>query len=105
MARIIKTLRKVPRPIDRDQALEIYENMEVKREFHNDMSYMMSESPASSFYASLDPRRRVEMADGGMVQEDRNAVANLSPRFIHREFPRNNFSSGPYSNDDSTQEE
>lgn len=38
------------------------------------------------FYNNVDPRRKQELADSRMIQEDHNALANLSPRFIHREF-------------------
>lgn len=41
----------------------------------------------STFYSGIDPRRRWEKAHGGMVKEDHNAVANLSPQFIHKEYP------------------
>jgi len=43
---------------------------------------------SSAFYAGIDPRRRKEVADAGMVQEDHSKMANLSDRFIHREYPR-----------------
>jgi len=35
-----------------------------------------------------DPRRAQERADSRMVQEDHNAMANLSPIAIHREWPK-----------------
>lgn len=41
-----------------------------------------------TFYSTLDPRRRLEKAQGRMVQEDQTAMANLSPQFIHREYPK-----------------
>lgn len=40
-----------------------------------------------TFYSELDPRRRLEKAQGRMVKEDPQAMANLSPKFIHREYP------------------
>jgi hypothetical protein len=45
---------------------------------------------------TCDPRRRQELADGGMVREDQNAMANLSPRAIHHEYPRLPYYSSPY---------
>ena len=53
----------------------------------------------SSFFAGLDPRRRQEAADAGMVQEDDRAVANLSPNFINREYPREGFYCTQYLDD------
>lgn len=53
----------------------------------------------SDLYAGIDPRRRREVADSGMVQEDHNAVANLSPVPIHREYTRFGYYSTPYIDD------
>jgi hypothetical protein len=49
------------------------------------------------FYQGIDPRRREEVANGGMIQEDHKAMANLSPNFIHKEFPRFSFWSTPFN--------
>lgn len=37
-------------------------------------------------YKGTDPRRRQELMDARMIQEDHNAIANLSPNFINRTF-------------------
>jgi len=39
-----------------------------------------------SYRNNHDPRRRFEWEVARMIQEDQNAMANLSPRFIHRTF-------------------
>jgi hypothetical protein len=44
-----------------------------------------------NFYGNVDPRRKQELTDSRMVQEDHNAMANLSSRFIHREFNPDKF--------------
>jgi hypothetical protein len=44
-----------------------------------------------SFYDNVDPRRKQELKDSRMISEDHNAMANLSPRFIHREFNPDRF--------------
>ncbi|MGA8764229.1 MAG: hypothetical protein WB562_15280 [Candidatus Sulfotelmatobacter sp.] len=44
----------------------------------------------------VDPRRRQELADGGMVREDRKSMANLSNTAIHHEYPRLKYYSTPY---------
>ena len=44
------------------------------------------ETLAGSFYHQIDPRMRQRIADSRMIQEDHNAVANLSEEFIHRQF-------------------
>lgn len=35
---------------------------------------------------NVDPRRRQELKDANMIFEDHNAIANLSPKFISRQF-------------------
>lgn len=49
------------------------------------------ESLAGSFYRQIDPRMKQKIMDSRMIQEDRNAVANLSEEFIHAEFNPNRF--------------
>ena len=44
----------------------------------------------------VDPRRRKELADGGMVREDRKAMSNLSNQAIHHEYPRLGYYTTPY---------
>lgn len=38
------------------------------------------------YYAGVDPRRRQEMRDAGMIQEDHKAVANLPQNVIMRPY-------------------
>ena len=56
-------------------------------------------SEASDLYAGIDPRRRREVADSGMVQEDHTKIANLPSRPIHTEYKRFGFYSTPYIDD------
>lgn len=49
------------------------------------------ETLAGSFYRQIDPRRKPEVMDSRMVQEDHNAIANLSEQFIHKQFNPNRF--------------
>ena len=49
------------------------------------------ESLAGSFYRQLDPRLKQQVMDSRMMQEDENAYANLSPRFIHKMFNPNRY--------------
>lgn len=48
------------------------------------------------FYGGIDPRRRQEIADSGMVAEDHRAIANLSERVIHRHYPKFPYYATPY---------
>lgn len=94
---------KRSRAINRGESLRTYDNMEVKGEMHSNRAYDNVEMMYSAFYAGLDPRRRQEAADGGMVKEDRTAMANLSNKAIHREYPPAGYYNNPYI-DDSTEE-
>lgn len=72
---------------------------ELKQEAYERLNFDRVNNRASDLYAGIDPRRRREVADSGMVQEDHNAVANLSPIPIHREYTRFGFYSTPYIDD------
>jgi len=81
---------------------EVRKSTKVWEEKSEDMqrfNFDRVNSAQSSLYAGIDPRRRREVADSGMVQEDQNAVANLSPIPIHREYVRFGFYSTPYIDD------
>ena len=95
--------RSTSRAIKRDESRKVYANLEDKGEMRSFMAFDRVEEMYSAFYAGLDPRRKQEMADGGMVKEDRNAMANLSPTPISREYPPAAFWSSPYI-DDSVEE-
>ncbi len=38
-------------------------------------------------YAGMEPRRRQEMEDAGMISEDHNAIANLPQNVVYRAYP------------------
>jgi hypothetical protein len=48
------------------------------------------------FDAGLDPRRKQEAADSGMIREDVNGMANLPRQAIHAEYPRGGYYTSPY---------
>ena len=95
--------KKRSRAIDRDEMLSVYGNVEIKSEEYSNRAYDRVEEMQSSFYAGLDPRRRQEAADGGMVKEDKAAIANLSEKPVHREYPPAGYYANPYL-DDSVEE-
>jgi hypothetical protein len=78
--------------IGRNQSLNSYERVfhdELDRE---DMKLGKVRYPEHT----VEPRRRQELADGGMIREDHNAMANLSPRAISHEYPRLGYYATPY---------
>lgn len=58
---------------------------------------MMGMSPR--LIKKTDPRRLQELLDSRMIQEDENAIANCSPRFIHKEFHHSYVN--PYDDNDA----
>lgn len=106
--------RKIMRPrndgVDREMAVcrfdveDEYGISNLKGRMHSNMTIARVENPASIFYGAIDPRRRQEYADGGMVAEDPTAIANLPTRFIHGEYPRAPYYYGPIHFVDTTDE-
>jgi hypothetical protein len=56
------------------------------------------------FYGVINPRRKQEVADSRMIQEDHNAMANLSPRAINKQFDAYRFAEALKQNDDEVHE-
>lgn len=96
----LKAGRVLPREDDNEQVAAIGRNQvtnSYEQVFHDelireDMKLRTTRYPEEV----VDPRRRQELADGGMVREDRNAMANLSPKAISHEYPRLGYYSNPY---------
>ena len=63
---------------------------------HNVKAFNAVRDMRSIFYTGIDPRRRQEMADSHMLEEDDTAVANLSETPIHKEYPRISWKSNPF---------
>lgn len=87
------------RPIKRSEIRDIYSKMYENMQQRDQRSLDRIRSAESEFYAGIDPRRRQEVADAGMIQEDHGAIANLSPRAIHREYPKAGYYSTQYIDD------
>lgn len=82
--------------IKRPLAMENRGKNKVDEARHNEHAYDAVRDINSIFYTGIDPRRRQEMADSHMVAEDNNAMANLSERAIHKEYPRISWKSNPF---------
>jgi len=87
------------RPITRREIDRRYKEMYHQIQRHDERALARVQDPRSIFYAGIDPRRRQEVAEAGMIQEDENALANLSPVPIHREYSREGFYTTPYLDD------
>lgn len=64
------------------RGMERYETRAMERAEHR------SKKMDNGYYAGMDPRRRQEMEDAGMIHEDHRAVANLPQNAIMKEYPR-----------------
>lgn len=73
--------------VNRDQ----WRRNEIAEKRLRDIGYM--------YYAGTDYRRRQEIADGNMVQEDQNAMANLPRMARHYEYPKAGYYSNPFFDD------
>lgn len=87
------------RPIDREEIEGVYKEVYRQLQRYDERALDRVQDARDRFYAGIDPRRRQEVAEGGMVQEDENAIANLSPEPIHREYSMQHFYSNPYLDD------
>jgi len=92
-------MAREPKARSRASAKNTYEVMKDKAYLQSDKLYDQVRDARGVFYAGIDQRRRQEMADAGMIKEDHNAMANLSPKPINKEFPRAGFYSSPYIDD------
>lgn len=77
----------------RSQYVDLYDDEkrlgEIVTDRENDM--------ASFFWQGIDPRRRQEFADGGIIKEDYNAMSNCPTEPIHKEYPKITYYATPQS--------
>lgn len=70
-----------------------YGEMSLYERRRDELAFHRAQQLEDSFWKGVDPRRRIEKAEGGMVQEDPRAMANLSERAIHTEYPNRRLNS------------
>ncbi len=63
----------------------------MKKMKRPEVSMVLEMGMRDVFYGSIIPRRKQEVADSRMIQEDHSAMANLSPEPIHRQFDAGRF--------------
>ena len=87
--------------ITRKQTRKEYEDFKNIRDEVSVEQLAHMRAMQNAFFGGVDPRRRRELADSGMVHEDHTAMANLSTRPIHREYPKDGtgFVFNPYLDD------
>lgn len=80
--------------ITRNEVEQMYRNFYALDELEEKRSFARVQSVGSQRYGGIDPRRRVEAADAGLIEEDHQAMANLSPNFIHGNFCEYGYTQG-----------
>lgn len=90
---------KEQKAISRNKIQDIDQQLQRTEQIKSQMLYERTLFPGSLYYGGVDPRRRQELSDGGMIRESKTAVANLPEQFIHTEYPKNSFYCTPYLDD------
>jgi len=84
------------RAIRRHEVRAIYDQMYRENQERDQRAFERLREMKNEFYAGVDPRRRQELSDAGMIREDHNAMANLPRQAQHHEFPQQPFYESPY---------
>lgn len=77
----------------------MYDTQQVKARAYDHRAIARVSNPMSDIYGGIDPRRRQEMADSGMIRTDFNAMANCPTQAIHHEWPLVSYYQNPYIDD------
>lgn len=83
----------IAKEISRADSRNEYEVMYNEDRRLNQRDFRRAEDVNYFWWQGVDPRRRIELANGGMVREDRNAMANLPTQAIHTEYPERGINS------------
>jgi|SRR6266850_2814374 len=89
-------LKDQERAIRRHEARDVYPEIYKLSQKRDQRAFARPRDLEGEFFAGLDPRRRQELADGGMVQEDHRAMANLPREEIHHEYPQAGYYFTPF---------
>lgn len=93
------TDRAQERAIKRNEARNVYSEMYELNQRRDQRAFERLKNMENEFYGGIDPARKIELAEGGMIREDRNAMANLPRQAIHCEYPESPFFRTPYMDD------
>jgi hypothetical protein len=87
------------RALRRHEVRAIYDLVYRDEQERDQRSFERVRDINGEFYAGLDPRRRQEIADGGMIREDQNQMANCPRMAMHHEYPQTPYYKTPYVDD------
>lgn len=80
----------------RFEVREQYRQMYDLEQRRDQRAFARLQDMNNEFFEGVDPRRREEIADGGMIREDHNSMANLPRQAIHCEYPQAPYYSSNY---------
>jgi hypothetical protein len=83
----------------RDEVRAEYSAMYQLEQRRDQRDFNRTQDMSNEFYAGVDPRRRQEVADGGMIREQHSAMANLPLKAQHHEYPQAGYYATPYIDD------
>lgn len=90
------TTTQKSRSINRREQRDRYAEQQLLAQQHSDRTMDSVMDARNTFYAGLDPRRKQEVADSGLIREDHNAMANLPRMAQHHEWPTVGYFGSPY---------
>jgi len=93
------TDRSQERAIRRHEVRQGYADVYDLEQERDQRTFERTQEKPNEFFRGLDPRRKIEIAEGGMIREDQQAMANLPRQAIHCEYPQAPFYSTPYLDD------
>lgn len=91
--------RSQERFLERKEVRSITNEMYRDAQRRDERAFERLKAISGEFYAGLDPRRRQEVADSGMIQEDHTQMANLPRQARHMEYPKAVYYTTPYIDD------
>lgn len=87
------------RAVKRKEIEQDYSAFNVDRDRSVANAFRRAREIGGEFGGGLDPRRRQEVADGGLIREDHTQMANLPRMAQHHEFPVGGYYMTPYLDD------
>lgn len=87
------------RAVKRKEIVQDYTDFNRDEQRHVEKSFARAREIGGAYGGGLDPRRRQEVADGGLVREDLTQIANLPRMAQHHEFPQEGYYMNPYLDD------
>ncbi len=96
----VRHKKPVAKEISRLDGKNEFETMNREDYRREELAFHRAQQVGDFWWMGVDPRRKVELAHGGMVREDHKAMANLPTQAIHTEYPDRGFSSNGFGSNE-----